>query len=467
MFAASTVAHAGGSITLTPAQSIQAAINSGNFTEIILSPGTYNQIITIDADDAPLTIRSQDPANAGTVAATILDGSFLGASIILLTSGVGADVVIDGLTIQNGEATGVAPAHRGGAIDCESASPSIRRCVLKDNYASGVGGAFYVNAGNMTIEHTQFINNESPIGGAAYCNNSTVHFVNCSFESNVATSEGGAARVFTGTYSFTNCDFIGNESTTFGGAIAIRSSAMFSAAKCWFEGNFSGDGGANGRGGAIYHDGSDNAFVENSVFWNNGATNFGSSLYTVQNIVMRHVTMYGDTVGANVIDVPAGGRLDLFNSILWDFTTPNSVGGAGIRNVSYSNIEGGYAGSGNIGADSGDTPSFINARIGNFRLAAGSAGIDAGDSTKVPGMYPTDFDNLPRGLNDPDTADTGIAVLGIAVDLGAFEFQPEGSVTPSACLGDLVTSATIQPPPDGVVDGADLAALLGAWGACD
>lgn len=33
-----------------------------------------------------------------------------------------------------------------------------------------------------------------------------------------------------------------------------------------------------------------------------------------------------------------------------------------------------------------------------------------------------------------------------------------------ACLADLVTSSTLLPPPDGVIDGADLAYLLGAWG---
>jgi uncharacterized repeat protein (TIGR01451 family) len=34
----------------------------------------------------------------------------------------------------------------------------------------------------------------------------------------------------------------------------------------------------------------------------------------------------------------------------------------------------------------------------------------------------------------------------------------------SPCLGDLVSSTTFAPPPDGAVDGADLAYLLGAWG---
>ncbi len=35
---------------------------------------------------------------------------------------------------------------------------------------------------------------------------------------------------------------------------------------------------------------------------------------------------------------------------------------------------------------------------------------------------------------------------------------------PEPCLADIVSNTTFQPPPDGVVDGADLAYLLGAWG---
>lgn len=45
----------------------------------------------------------------------------------------------------------------------------------------------------------------------------------------------------------------------------------------------------------------------------------------------------------------------------------------------------------------------------------------------------------------------------LAVLLGAWGLCP-------GCCPDTVTSATFLPPPDGVVDGADLAVLLGAWG---
>jgi len=48
--------------------------------------------------------------------------------------------------------------------------------------------------------------------------------------------------------------------------------------------------------------------------------------------------------------------------------------------------------------------------------------------------------------------------LDFAVQFAGAECEP--------CLADIVTSATLQPPPDGVVDGADLAYLISAWGTC-
>jgi len=49
---------------------------------------------------------------------------------------------------------------------------------------------------------------------------------------------------------------------------------------------------------------------------------------------------------------------------------------------------------------------------------------------------------------------------GTRVDDSAFSPCSEDP----SCLGDLVTSATFQPPPDGEVDGADLGYLLSSWG---
>lgn len=51
-----------------------------------------------------------------------------------------------------------------------------------------------------------------------------------------------------------------------------------------------------------------------------------------------------------------------------------------------------------------------------------------------------------------------------AADL-AYLLGDWGTINPDS-PADMVTSSTFAPPPDGIVDAADLATLLGAWGAC-
>lgn len=46
----------------------------------------------------------------------------------------------------------------------------------------------------------------------------------------------------------------------------------------------------------------------------------------------------------------------------------------------------------------------------------------------------------------------------------AIEWTRDNLAPPPVCMGDLVSSDTFQPPPDGTVDGADLAFVLGEWG---
>jgi len=56
--------------------------------------------------------------------------------------------------------------------------------------------------------------------------------------------------------------------------------------------------------------------------------------------------------------------------------------------------------------------------------------------------------------------DGWVSGADLAVLLGMWGRNPDA-------YADFVTSATLQPPPDGIVDGADLAFLIGAWGFCD
>ena len=76
--------------------------------------------------------------------------------------------------------------------------------------------------------------------------------------------------------------------------------------------------------------------------------------------------------------------------------------------------------------------------------------------------------------------ENGSPCLGDFVSNTTFAPPPDGAVDGAdlafllgawgPALGssaDIVSSATFAPPPDGVVDGADLAVLLGAWGVCE
>lgn len=213
------------------------------------------------------------------------------------------------------------------------------------------------------------------------------------------------------------------------------------------------------------HDGSDSAFLENCLFFNNACARFGGSIYSFQTITERNTTHYLDHCGAQagaVVALTGAAVLNMHNCIVWDFGGTDPLGAAGGHNVTYSDVQGGFAGTGNINVD----PQVVNSN-GDFHLLPSSPCIDAGDATKVIGQYPVDYDSAPRALDDPDTADTGVAVVGISVDMGAFEYQPEVIGPPPSCVADLVTTATLQPPGDGKVDGADLAVLLDGWGACD
>jgi PKD repeat protein len=88
----------------------------------------------------------------------------------------------------------------------------------------------------------------------------------------------------------------------------------------------------------------------------------------------------------------------VLNSILWN-DVPDEV--YGTVTVTYSDIEGGFEGAGNIDAD----PLFVNAETGDLRLQQGSPAIDAGTAEGAPDV---DIRLVPRPQ-------------GCGFDMGAYE----------------------------------------------
>jgi hypothetical protein len=141
---------------------------------------------------------------------------------------------------------------------------------------------------------------------------------------------------------------------------------------------------------------------------------------------------------------------EIRNCILWNDMPEEIFDDSGSLTVTYSAIQGGYPGIGNIDL----VPSFIDAynpdlNTVNLRLMSVSPCIDAGDSTAIPVNISLDLDNNQRGVDAPANPDTGISVLGMTVDMGAYEFQP------CPIPGDINC--------DGVVDIIDLSILASHW----
>ena len=92
------------------------------------------------------------------------------------------------------------------------------------------------------------------------------------------------------------------------------------------------------------------------------------------------------------------------NCILWA-DVPSEISGDKPIVATYSNVQGGYYGKGNINAD----PCFVNPDSNDYHLLLDSPCIDAGYPNYVANPNETDLDGNPR-------------VINCRVDMGAYEY---------------------------------------------
>ena len=200
---------------------------------------------------------------------------------------------------------------------------------------------------------------------------------NCHFKANYAHWSGGAILCLNGNPQISHCSFIGNASP-------------------------------NNHGGGIYAGGA-NTKVTNCVFANNSGRNAPAVLFVSGAKTLANCTFFGNTGGLPALQ-NWGANASAINCIYWGNGTAIPSG----FNFSYSNIQGGVAGTGNINVD----PVFEDAASGNLRLKRNSPCLDAGDNSVVS-EFITDLDGNYR-LHQ--------SVSALRVDMGAYEF---GSSTPA------------------------------------
>jgi len=158
-----------------------------------------------------------------------------------------------------------------------------------------------------------------------------------------------------------------------------------------------------GYGGGLGFE-SSNAVVQNCLITRNVASSDGSAVACREsNVSFINCTIVDNTAsGSGWLRADYGASISMMNCIVWSNTPQTIVGNPAQLMMSFSNIEGGWPGVGNIDLAplfvDPDGPDNNPASWGdnNYRLAAGSPCIDAGDNAAVLAGVFTDLDGRPR-----------------------------------------------------------------------
>ena len=243
----------------------------------------------------------------------------------------------------------------GGGICNYFGSSIITGCVISDNEVSGYdyayGGGVYGFRSDLIIDNSVFSLNECNIssigwrlGGGLCCEVGTLNISNCLFEDNYTELGGGIYLADVDFPEIYSCVFVGNIAD-FGGGIQTNVTTDCIIYECLLINNFAE------YGGGIFYAGDVNLDIVNCTIHGNVADSLGGGIY-------------GET------SYP-----DFTNLIIMD-NYPDQINKySGEPDITFSDIEGGWPGEGNIDSD----PLFVEPDSLNFNLLAESPCINTGD----------------------------------------------------------------------------------------
>ena len=353
---------------------LQAAIDAAVDDDLIeLARGTYSGpgFRDIDFRGKAITVRG-----AGGAEDTIIDCAGAAAKAegghrgFYFHQSEGPDSVLSDLTIRGGRVFGSevppdplrSPSRAypiGGGIYCEASSPKIVNCILEDCGAE-LGGAIGVVGAQPGIEDCvieecaagNFGNATTGGRGAAIAliANSDATIVNCIIRNNAAykSSYGAGLYVQQSSATVIGCSFIDNSafSVRGGGAYCGGATTNVTFRNCIFSQNRA-DAGAG-------------LLAEGTAGWQRCRVSVINCTVADNELLPVAVTTAAGGVQSN------GAELYVTSSILWDnkgkalAITDSAL----TNNVTYSDVEGGWTGSGNINAD----PLFAAQDVGDYHL---------------------------------------------------------------------------------------------------
>lgn len=316
--------------------------------------------------------------------------------------------------------TGNSAGWWGGGMYNEWSSALVRTSVFQGNSAKEGGAAFNWDEGRPTFTGCEFLaNSATEHGGAIHSDfQSALEVLDSTFHTNTAVISGGAISLHRAPATVSGSSFTENESNL-GGAIAVAQTGTLFSYVCVYSFNH-----ADEHGGAIYLDNATFAGA-NETYTGNWANRFGGAIESTNNATLQ--LQQSVFQGAPGIASQFGGAIDIDPS-----AGPASIDGCTISDCMALDSGGG------IYAASFDT-SIVNCRIHWNHAPSGGGVFSATMDTYIR------FSAICDNTNDQ--------VFHTYED-GGFN-----SIGEDCCQGDVNQ--------DGVIDGADLTLMLGAWGVCE
>ncbi|MEW6746638.1 MAG: DUF6531 domain-containing protein [Planctomycetota bacterium] len=350
---------------------IDAAVNGDT---VLVAPGTYFE--NIDFLGKAITVKSSNGASV-----TIIDGQQL-SSVVRFRNGEGLGSVLSGFTITNGSGTPVESENRyGGGILCyDHSSATIEYNTVSNNTACGGGGISCLRYCSPVIRGNTIANNTAlQDGGGSYRQGGGI---SCMYSSspqiignllidNTAGSNGGGinCRYDCGPTIASN-EIRGNRSRwANGGGINLNQCGTTTDIRNnLIIANTSGNGSEDHAGGIHVYQSV--ATLADNLIALNVTTGYGGGLSCADAsvITLSQNTFAGNSAAyGGAVRVWTTATVTVRNSILWGntaYTSPSIYDEGGMLTVTYSDIEGGWTGTGNINTD----PLFLNPSAENYRL---------------------------------------------------------------------------------------------------
>jgi len=273
-----------------------------------------------------------------------------------------------------------------------------------------------VRVDGFTIERS---NNGHTAGALSTAGGTSLDVANCLFQYNTAYIGGGIGN--NGTMNVDRCTFSNNFGGSGGGG--IFNNHLMTVTNCVFRANSGGD-----SGGAYFSPYQGNGTLINCLIADNFVYNYnGSAIFTGGSayLALKNCTVVNNYNRRALAITNEQGNIE--NCIIWG----NPWGPfSGACPVSYSLVEYGWGGTGNISAD----PLFVG--NGDYHLQQCSPATNAGNDAAVPSGVTTDLDGNPRFFSHFSSS---------TVDMGAYELQNhsiipavyEVSGTASDCRGGI------------------------------